>query len=145
MIALKILTAALFGVLFGVGLLISGMTDPARVLAFLDVAGAWNPALALVMGAAVIVAAPAYAYVRRKGVDALGEPVALPNRFRINIPLVAGAAIFGLGWGLSGLCPGPSLVVLGQDAEKAGVFVVALVVGAWIVSFARRSGCPPSA
>ena len=144
---MKILTAALFGIVFGVGLLISGMTDPARVLAFLDVTGAWNPALALVMGAAVLVAAPAYAVVRRKGVDALGEPVTLPDRFCIDVPLVAGAAIFGLGWGLSGLCPGPSLVVLGEDGKKAWVFVFALVLGAWIVRLARLSGRdgPPNA
>lgn len=102
---MRLLASALFGVLFGVGLLVSGMTDPARVLAFLDVAGAWNPALALVMGAAVAVALPAFAIARRRGVSALGEPIALPDRFRIDARLVSGAAIFGLGWGLSGICP----------------------------------------
>jgi uncharacterized membrane protein YedE/YeeE len=138
---MRILASALFGVLFGVGLLVSGMTDPARVLAFLDVAGAWNPALALVMGAAVAVALPAFAIARRKGVSALGEPIALPDRFRIDARLVSGAAIFGLGWGLSGICPGPAIVLLGQDLPRAGVFVAAVVVGAWIAgTLSARSG-----
>jgi hypothetical protein len=134
---MKVVSSLLFGVLFGVGLLISGMTDPARVLGFLDVSGAWNPALAFVMGGAVVVALPAFAIARRKGVSALGGQIALPDRFRIDGRLVAGAAIFGLGWGLSGICPGPGIVLLGQDLTKAGVFVAALIIGAAIVG-ARR-------
>jgi uncharacterized membrane protein YedE/YeeE len=134
---MKVLASALFGVLFGVGLLISGMTDPARVLAFLDVAGAWNPALALVMGAAVAVALPAFAVARRKSVSALGERIELPDRFRIDARLVSGAALFGLGWGLSGICPGPAIVLLGQDLSKAGVFVAAAVVGGWVAGALR--------
>lgn len=129
---MKILTSALFGVLFGVGLLVSGMTDPSRVLAFLDVAGAWNPALALVMGAAVGVALPGFALVKRRGVSVLGDPVELPGGFRIDARLLCGAAIFGLGWGLSGICPGPALVLLGQTPARAGAFVAALIAGAWI-------------
>ena len=129
---MKILFAALLGLLFGAGLLLSGMTDPARVIGFLDVAGAWNPALALVMGSAVIVALPAFAFVRRTGTSALGEPVRLPRRFGVTPALVLGAAIFGVGWGLVGLCPGPSLVVLPLAPIHAGVFIAALIVGLWI-------------
>lgn len=137
---MKLLFSALFGVLFGVGLLVSGMTDPARVLAFLDVAGAWNPALAFVMGGAVAVALPAFAIARRRGVAALGTRIELPDRFRIDARLVGGAAIFGLGWGLSGICPGPAIVLLGQDLVRAGVFVAALIVGAWLVRPLRAKG-----
>jgi uncharacterized membrane protein YedE/YeeE len=142
---MKLIASALFGALFGLGLLVSGMTDPARVLAFLDVAGAWNPALALVMGAAVAVALPAFAIARRRGVSALGEAIALPDRFRIDGRLVGGAAIFGLGWGLSGLCPGPALVLLGQDLARAGVFVAALVAGAWIAGLSNKVERRPEA
>jgi uncharacterized membrane protein YedE/YeeE len=135
---MKIVVAALLGLLFGAGLLLSGMTDPARVIGFLDVTGAWNPALALVMGAAVIVAAPAFAFVRRTGTSVLGEPVRLPGRFNITPALVLGAAIFGVGWGLVGLCPGPSLVVLPLAPIHAGVFVGALIIGLrigdWVIA-----------
>ncbi len=134
---MKLLTSALFGAVFGLGLLISGMTDPARVLGFLDVTGAWNPALAFVMGGAVLTAAPAFALARRGVRPLLGGQIALPDRFRFNAGLFVGAAIFGLGWGLVGLCPGPSLVLLGQDAGAAGVFVISLVIGSWL---ARRLG-----
>ena len=136
----KVLTSALFGVIFGLGLIISGMTDPARVLGFLDVAGHWNPALAFVMGGAVAVALPAFAVARRRGVSALGDRIEPMDRFRIDAPLLAGAAVFGVGWGLSGICPAPGLVLLGQDFGRAGVFVGALVVGAWITGLPAALG-----
>jgi len=125
----KVLASALFGVLFGVGLLVSGMTDPARVLGFLDVAGAWNPALAFVMAGAVAVAAPAFWIARKRQVSVLGEPIETPDRFKIDARLLVGAGVFGVGWGLSGICPGPGLVLLGQDGLGAAAFVGALVVG----------------
>jgi len=140
---MKVISSLLFGVLFGVGLLISGMTDPARVLAFLDVGGAWNPALAFVMGGAVLVALPAFAIARRKSVSALGVRIELPDRFRIDRRLVSGAAIFGLGWGLAGICPGPAIALLGQDLTKAGVFVAALVLGAAITGSASALTARP--
>ena len=100
------ITSALFGLIFGAGLVISGMTDPNRILAFLDVAGNWDPTLALVMAGAIAVALPAYAFARRTKTAVLGEAIHLPDRSRPITPgLVAGAAIFGVGWGLSGLCP----------------------------------------
>jgi hypothetical protein len=139
---MKLVSAALFGALFGVGLLISGMTDPARVLGFLNLAGSWNPALAFVMGGAVAVTLPAFLIARRRPVSALNGPIALPERFRIDRPLVTGAAIFGLGWGLSGVCPGPALVLLAQAPVKASVFVAALIVGGWLAGLAKGAPTP---
>lgn len=135
---MRSLAAALFGLLFGLGLVVSGMTDPARVLAFLDVAGAWNPALAFVMGGAVAVAAAAFAIARRRRVSALGAPIQLPDRSRIDGRLLGGAAVFGLGWGLSGICPGPAIVLVGESPLKAGVFAAAIVAGAWLGGWTPR-------
>jgi len=126
---MRALTAFGFGLLFGLGLLLSGMTDPDRVKAFLDVAGAWNPALALVMGGAIAVALPAFAFARRNSHSLLNEAIDLPAKRQIDAPLVIGAAIFGLGWGLAGICPGPALVLAGHAAPGALVFVAALLIG----------------
>ena len=123
------LTAGLFGLVFGFGLLLSHMVDPARVAAFLDVTGDWNPALAFVMGGAIVVAAPVFAYARRHRQALIGEPFELPNRFRITTRLILGAALFGIGWGLSGICPGPGIVLAGSLEAHALVFVGAVIAG----------------
>jgi uncharacterized protein len=125
-----VITAFGFGLLFGIGLVISGMADPDRVKGFLDVAGQWNPSLALVMGGAIIVAAPAFYFARSRKRALLGGPIAIPENTIIDAKLVVGASIFGVGWGLSGICPGPSLVLLGFGARGAMIFVVALIAGA---------------
>jgi uncharacterized membrane protein YedE/YeeE len=117
------------------------MTDPANVLGFLDLFGAWRPQLALVMAAAVCVAAPAFLYVRRRGQDPRGEPVELPDRRRIDGPLIAGAALFGVGWGLSGICPGPGIVLLSTGSGIAFVFSGAVIAGMMLLTLAR--GVPP--
>ncbi len=122
--------AALFaGLLFGAGLLLSRMCDPERVLAFLDVAGSWNPALAFTMAGAVLVAAPAFYFVRKRRVDLRGAPTTLPDRFKITPRLIGGSAIFGIGWGLSGICPGPGLLLLTGGSASSVVFVAAIVAG----------------
>ena len=124
------IAAGLFGLIFGSGLVISGMTDPNRILAFLDVAGDWDPTLALVMVAAIAVTLPAYAVARRRKTTVLGEAIELPDRKRPITPsLVAGAALFGVGWGLSGLCPGPATVLLSTAQFKAFLFFGGLVAG----------------
>lgn len=123
------IVAALLGLVFGFGLLLSHMVDPARVAAFLDITGNWNPSLVFVMGAAVIVAAPAFAYARRHRKSLLGIPFERPDRFNITRPLVIGAAIFGVGWGLSGICPGPGIVLAGSLNTGGLVFVAAVIVG----------------
>lgn len=134
---MKFLTALCAGLIFGAGLLLSGMTDPANVLGFLDLFGAWRPQLALVMAAAVCTTAPAFLYVRRRGQDARGEPVELPDRRRIDAPLITGAALFGIGWGLSGICPGPGLVLLSTGNAMAFVFMGAVIAGMALLTLSR--------
>jgi hypothetical protein len=134
------LTAGLFGLIFGFGLLLSHMVDPARVAAFLDVASNWNPALAFVMGGAIIVAAPAFAYARHHRQSLIGASFELPNRFNITPRLVFGAALFGIGWGLSGICPGPGIVLAGSLEWPALVFVGAVIVGSLLSDLFTRDG-----
>jgi uncharacterized membrane protein YedE/YeeE len=123
-------SAALFGLLFGLGLIASDMSDPDRIVGFLDVAGDWDPSLALVMLAATVVAAPAFALARNSKHPLLGERFYLPtDRLRLDNPLMVGAAIFGVGWGLAGLCPGPALVLLGTYDKGALIFIPAVIVG----------------
>ncbi|PWC88671.1 hypothetical protein TSH100_07055 [Azospirillum sp. TSH100] len=133
---MRSLTAGLFGFVFGLGLIVAGMTDPARVLGFLDVAdiwtGSWDPTLAFVMIGAIAGAAPAFAIARRKPVSVLGDPISLPDRRLIDARLVGGAALFGLGWGLAGICPGPALVLVGNDGLSALLFVASLLAGGWV-------------
>jgi uncharacterized protein len=117
------------GLIFGLGLLVSGMANPAKVLGFLDLAGEWDPSLALVMGGAVAVGTVAFAFAGRRSRTLLGEPLRLPERRDIDAPLVLGSLGFGVGWGLVGFCPGPALVAMGAGELKALVFVLAMVAG----------------
>ncbi len=117
------------GLLFGWGLLLSGMTDPGKVLAFLDVFGAWDPSLALVMGGAIAVGVFAFALARRRTRAFLGGAMHLPSSRDIDKPLVVGALVFGAGWGLAGFCPGPALVSMASGEAKALVFVAAMLAG----------------
>jgi uncharacterized protein len=117
------------GFVFGVGLLVSGMANPAKVLAFLDLSGAWDPSLALVMVGAVVIAVPGFAIAKRKGRSVLGDPLRVPATDGIDARLLLGSATFGVGWGLAGICPGPAFVALGTGQSKAIVFVGAMLVG----------------
>jgi uncharacterized membrane protein YedE/YeeE len=137
---MRFLTALLAGVMFGGGLLLSGMTDPANVLGFLDVSGDWRPQLALVMAGAAIAAAPAFYYVRKRQRTVLGEPASLPDRTRIDAPLLLGAGIFGIGWGLAGICPGPGLVLLTSGRPAAWLFILAVSAGLLLAGRATRPG-----
>jgi uncharacterized protein len=128
------------GLLFGGGLLLSGMTNPATVLAFLDFAGDWNPALAFTMAGAVLVAAPAFHLVRRSHRSLLGAEVRLPDRTLIDSPLLGGSVLFGVGWGLSGICPGPGLLLLATGTREALAFMASVAIGTLVarVVLARR-------
>ena len=136
---MKFITALIAGALFGCGLLLSGMAKPLVVLGFLDVTGAWNPALAFTMAGAILVAAPAYFFVRRRGSGLGGAAVTLPGRTRIDRSLLGGAAIFGLGWGLAGICPGPALLLLTGMTTSSIVFVSAMFTGFLIAMLPSRS------
>ena len=122
----------LAGLLFGLGLILSGMANPAKVLGFLDLAGAWDPSLALVMVGAIAVAMVAFRLASRRQHSLLAEPMRLPGKDDIDRRLVLGGLGFGIGWGLAGFCPGPALVALGAGELKAAVFVAAMLAGmAW--------------
>ena len=122
-------TSLLAGLVFGIGLILSGMANPAKVLGFLDLSGRWNPSLALVMGGAVAVSGVAFFIARRRSVSLLGATLTLPLARQIDRRLVMGSALFGIGWGIAGFCPGPALVGLGMGEAKALVFVVAMLAG----------------
>lgn len=122
--------ALLAGLLFGSGMLVSGMADPKKVLSFLDVSRDWDPSLAFVMGSALLIAFPVFAIARRRRRTLVTDlPITLPARSPITPQLLAGATIFGAGWGLSGLCPGPVLVVASGGSVGALVFVAAMAAG----------------
>jgi len=133
-----ILTALLAGIVFGVGLVISGMANPAKVLGFLDVAGSWDPSLAFVMAGAVGVGVIAFALARRRTVSLLGAGMQLPKARQIDRRLVLGSLTFGIGWGLAGFCPGPALVALGMGQTKALVFVAFMLAGMGLFAWLER-------
>ena len=122
-------TALLAGLVFGFGLIVSGMSNPAKVLGFLDLAGAWDPSLAFVMGGAIGVGVLAFGVARTRTASLLGAPLKLPTARQIDRRLVGGSVLFGIGWGVAGFCPGPALVALGIGEIKALVFVAAMLVG----------------
>lgn len=125
--------AFLMGVLFAAGLALAGMTDPAKVIAFLDVRGAWDPSLAFVMGGAVGVTFFAFPAILRRGKPVLEPRFLLPKAASVDARLVAGASLFGVGWGLSGLCPGPALVALVSLRADLVAFVAAMAVSSFVV------------
>lgn len=123
------LLAVVSGLIFGLGLIASGMTQPTKVRAFLDVFGAWDPSLALVMGGAIAVGIVAFAIAKRRRTAWSGEPLQIPTNRTIDGRLIAGGVLFGIGWGIAGFCPGPALVAAASGVQAAWVFVVAMLVG----------------
>jgi uncharacterized protein len=134
-----ILSALLVGLLFGIGLILGGMTNPAKVIGFLDLFGRWDPSLALVMGGAVTVGLLAFRIAGGRPTSLLGEPMRLPTRNDIDKRLIIGSLVFGAGWGLAGFCPGPALVALGTGSIKATVFVASMLAGMAIFEIAERA------
>lgn len=126
---LKNIIGLLTGLLFGLGLLISGMTNPAKVLGFLDIFGAWDISLALVMGGGLAVAIAGVQLAKRQKKSWIGTTIDMPTKTTINKKLLIGAMLFGMGWGLVGICPGPGIVLLGTGVWQAYVFVPAMVMG----------------
>ncbi|RZS56939.1 YeeE/YedE family protein [Sphaerotilus mobilis] len=121
--------ALLSGLLFGLGLIAGGMTDPAKVKAFLDLAGAWDPSLAFVMGGAIAVGVFAFAAARRRSRSLSGDPMEIPSSTVIDARLLIGGVLFGAGWGVGGFCPGPAIVAAGSGLSSAWIFIVAMLAG----------------
>ncbi|QIG54556.1 YeeE/YedE family protein [Altererythrobacter sp. BO-6] len=136
----RILPPLVSGTLFGAGLTLGGMTDPARVRGFLDLFGAWDPTLAFVMGGAVIVMAIAWRFVPRMAHPLFAEKFALPTRTDLTPRLVGGSALFGIGWGIAGLCPGPGVAALVIEPFSAAIFVVAMLAGMGLVRLVEGAG-----
>nr|WP_207225108.1 DUF6691 family protein [Rivibacter subsaxonicus] len=135
---MPVLTSLLAGLLFGLGLIVSGMADPAKVLGFLDLAGAWDPSLAFVMLGAIAVGVLAFFVARERTVSLIGAEMKLPTARHIDRRLLAGSTLFGIGWGIAGFCPGPGLVALGMGEFKAFVFVAAMLAGMGLFELVER-------
>ncbi|GAB2881074.1 YeeE/YedE thiosulfate transporter family protein [Microbulbifer echini] len=135
-------TALLAGLIFGLGLLLSGMANPEKVLGFLDITGAWDPSLALVMAGAIAVSLPAFQWLKGRGESLLKVPLQLPTNTHIDRRLVIGGLLFGIGWGLAGFCPGPAIVASGAGQEKALVFTLAMLAGMGIFRLAAHKMIP---
>ena len=117
------------GLIFGIGLIISGMANPAKVLGFLDLTGRWDPSLALVMAGAILIGLVGFTLARRRTRSLLGLPMRLPVTRRVDRRLILGSLAFGIGWGLSGICPGPALVLMGAGIAKGWIFAAAMIAG----------------
>jgi len=126
------------GLLFGLGLILAGMTDPSKVLGFLDLAGLWDPSLAFVMGGAILVSLGAFTLAKKRTTSFLGGAMQLPTSRDIDKRLVTGSLLFGAGWGLAGFCPGPALVSVGTGNPKAVVFVLAMLAGMALFEMLER-------
>ena len=126
---MQLLTALMSGLLFGLGLIISGMTDPSKIIGFLDLAGDWNPSLAFVMGGAVLVGLAAFRFAANRPKAILGHAMRLPTARHIDRRLVLGGLAFGAGWGLAGYCPGPALASLATGSSEPIIFVIAMLAG----------------
>ena len=133
-----VFTALLSGLVFGLGLMVSGMANPAKVLGFLDLAGAWDPSLALVMAGAILVGFFAFLVAKKRTRSFIGAEMKLPTASAIDRRLLTGSALFGAGWGVAGFCPGPGLVALGMGEPKALVFVAAMLVGMAIFTWREK-------
>jgi len=132
------LSAFISGLIFGLGLLLAGMANPAKVLAFLDVVGAWDPSLALVMGGAIAVAVIPLNWARKNKQSLLGVPMQLPMKRELDTRLIGGSLVFGIGWGIAGICPGPAVAILLTGNGKVTTFVLAMLAGMYLFSLLER-------
>ena len=132
------LASFIVGLIFGIGLIFAGMTDPSKVIGFLDIAGNWDPSLAFVMGGAILVGFIAFRFASKRTTNFLGGAMHLPTKNDIDRRLIIGSLLFGAGWGMAGFCPGPAITSLGTGNPKAGIFVLAMVAGMALYELADR-------
>lgn len=140
---LRVVSAAAIGLVFGLGIVISGMANPAKVLNFFDVFGTWDPSLLLVMGSALVVTFIGYRFVLRRPTPVFDRKFHLPAKRDLDVPLIAGSALFGIGWGIAGFCPGGAIPALGSGEPSPLIFVAAMIGGIFLANgikaaFARR-------
>lgn len=139
------LAALAVGTIFGFGLALSQMADPARVLGFLDVAGIWDPTLLFVMGGALAVTLVGFRVVLKRPAPVLGGTFHLPTKQDLDMPLIGGSALFGVGWGMVGFCPGPAIASVAWGLWPSFVFIAAMLAGAWLGNLTMRRGVPATA
>lgn len=132
------LSSFIVGLIFGVGLIFAGMTDPSKVIGFLDIAGQWDPSLAFVMGGAILVGLVAFRFAKKRTASFIGGAMHLPSKSDINRRLVIGSLLFGAGWGMAGFCPGPAITSIGTGNPKAVIFVIAMIAGMALYELADR-------
>jgi len=135
---MNIVTSLISGLVFGLGLIVSGMANPAKVLGFLDLTGRWDPSLGFVMAGAIAVGAMAFAAARNRAASFLGQAMKLPTARKIDRRLIGGSLLFGIGWGIAGFCPGPGLVAVGMGEIKAAAFVLAMLAGMGVFELVER-------
>ena len=136
---MRLIVSYLIGLVFGIGIAISGMANPAKVLNFFDVAGTWDPSLAFVMGGALIVTFIGYRVVLKRPAPVLADQFQVPTRRDLDLPLIGGSAVFGIGWGIAGFCPGGALPALGTGQSEVFVFVAALIAGIFAAKLLKNS------
>lgn len=134
------INAFFVGLLFGLGLIISGMTDPSKIIGFLDLAGAWDPTLTFVMGGAILIGSGGFAIAKKRQRSLLGAPMQLPTVSNLDKSLLVGSLAFGVGWGISGFCPGPAIVSAATGQPKAWVFVAAMLIGMALYGMIEQRG-----
>lgn len=135
---MRIISAFITGLIFGIGLIISGMTNPAKIIGFLDITGQWDPSLLLVMLGAVSISFFAFRFVERKPVSLLGDNIQLPKKTGLDKPLILGAVLFGIGWGLAGYCPGPALASLSSGLLPPVLFVLTMITGMGVFEIYKK-------
>jgi len=135
---LDTVSSFIVGLIFGIGLIFAGMTDPSKVIGFLDISGLWDPSLAFVMVGAILVGLVAFRFANKRTMNFLGGAIRLPTKNDVDTRLIVGSLLFGIGWGLAGFCPGPALVTLGTGAPQAIIFVLSMIAGMALFEGAER-------
>ncbi|MBV2190053.1 DUF6691 family protein [Providencia rettgeri] len=136
---MPILIALISGLLFGLGLVVAGMGNPAKILAFLDITGTWDPSLLITMAVGMVISGITFLWVKKRSVSVLNCPLQIPTNQTIDKKLVTGSVLFGVGWGLAGICPGPALLLTGMGITQGIIFTLAMIAGMAIFQFTQKN------